>query len=148
MNHNPFIWVLLESGETQAVFANLTDEVITNLAVMFFDVMEDPDDQYAPRTSADVEQMIRKDVLESEDHTGSYNIYELRRWELNTLSSGEILINTPDLEIKSGSEIYEASIRIVMGCDMSYALEPVGFFTSKLPDSTLTGIEWHKRTLS
>lgn len=148
------IWVLLEAGETIELIAELDDFTIERLAIRFFEEMEDPDDPDAPKSVEQVKEELRK-VIESEDHTGCFSVYELRLQELNALiDNGEVLFEDNEFEVKRGAKVYEAAYRIIMGCDMSYALDPIGYFTKKieLPQDdyaiwTEQSAEWHERIL-
>lgn len=67
---------------------------------------------------------------------------------LNTLlKNDEVLIGTPDLELKKGDIVYEAAKRIDMGAEQAYALSPVGYFSHKINHPALEGVEWIERTL-
>ena len=146
--NNTNIWTLLEAGETRELYANLDDAVIDRLAMLFFDVMEDEDDPDAPEDVSQVREMIVNDVINGDDHSGCFSFYELRRQELNRTIDGDFAIELPDATVTRGSVVYEAAKRIIMGCDMSYALEPIGYFTKRIDSPELTDVEWREIVLS
>lgn len=142
-----FIWVLLEADETKELIATLDDKTINRLAAMFLDEMEDEDDPDSPKNVEEIKAQILKDVVEGQEHLGLFLTYELYRQEINTTISGEVLYEDADFEVKRGSIIYEAAQRIVMGCDMSYALSPIGYFSHCIENPILEGAEWIERRL-
>ena len=142
-----FFWVLLEAGETKEVIATLDERTIGRLAEMFFDEMEDPEDDYAPKSVEDVKQMIVEDVVRCYDHHGYFLSHELYRQEINATVSGETLYEDGDFNVKKGAVIYEAAECIVMGCDMAFALSPVGYFSRRIDNPILEGTEWVERRL-
>lgn len=152
---NPSIWVLLQTEETLELIAALDDKTIDRLATRFFDEMQDDDDPSAPKDVEQVKDMITE-VINSADKVGYFSTYELRLQELNVLIEGNMqLLQDYDFEVKRGATVFEAANRIVMGCDMCYALAPIGYFTKKidLPEDdfaiyTAQSAEWHERTLS
>ena len=144
---NRYIWVLLECGETKEVIATLDENTIDRLAAMFWDKMEDEDDAYAPKSMAEVKRMIIEDVVRDYDHHGYFLTHELYRQEINATVSGEMVFEDMDFEAKKGTIIYEAVERIAMGCDMAYALSPVGYFSNRIDDPLLEGAEWVERRL-
>ena len=142
-----YIWVLLEAGETKEVIATLDEKTIERLAEMFYDEMEDEEDDYAPKSVEDVKQMIIEDVCKSYDHHGYFLTHELYRQEINATVSGDMLYEDADFEVIEGNVVYEAALRIVMGCDMAYALSPVGYFSCRVDNPMLEGTEWVERRL-
>lgn len=139
---NKYIWVLTEAGETRELFAELNKHTIDHLAALFFDEMEDEDDPDAPKSVEDVKEMIQNNVINSEDHTCDFYVYQLRRQVLNTTIDGTVWHKDPEFDVKQGTEVWEAGQRIVMGCDMAYAIEPVGYFTKRIDNPGLRGLEW------
>lgn len=146
MNH--YIWVVLEAGETHELIAELDEKTIERLAEIFYDAVEDPEDPEAPKSVNEVADIIRQDALEGEVHEAYFSTYTLRRQELNTTVDGDTLLQDPDFEVKPGATVYEAAERIIMGCDMCHALDPMGYFTQEIKHPTLRGTEWHERNLS
>lgn len=152
---NPSIWVLLQTEETLELIAELDEKTIDRLATRFFDEMQDDNDPSAPKNVEQVKDMIRE-VIDSDEKTGYFSTYELRLQELNVLVEGDVkLLEDLAFEVKRGATVFEAANRIVMGCDMCYALAPIGYFTKKIEfpedDSVIwssQSAEWHERTLS
>lgn len=142
-----YIWVLLEAGETKDIFATLDEKTIDKLAAMFLDEMEDNDDPDSPKSLEDVKKIIIDDVVKGYDHHGYFMTHELYRQEINAAVSGDLLYEDADFEVKSGGVIYEAAQRIVMGCDMAYAISPIGFFSCRIDHPLLENCEWLERTL-
>ena len=142
-----FFWVLLEAGETKEVIATLDEKTIEKLAEMFYDEMEDEEDDDAPKSVADVKQMIIEDVCKGYEHHGYFLSHELYRQEINATVSGDVLYEDADFEVKGGNVVYEAAQRIVMGCDMAFALSPVGYFSRRIDNPILEGTEWVERIL-
>lgn len=142
-----YIWVLLEAGETKEVIATLDEKTMDRLAAMLWDEMEDEYDGGAPKSMAEVKKMIHEDVVRGYEHHGYYLTHELYRQEINATVSGEVLYEDADFDVKSGAVIYEAGQRIVMGCDMAYALSPIGYFSRHIDDPMLEGAEWIERRL-
>lgn len=142
-----FIWVLLEAGETKEVIATLDEKTMDRLAAMLWDEMEDECDGGAPKSMAEVKKMILEDVVRGYDHHGYFLTHELYRQEINATVSGEVLYEDADFDVKSGAVIYESGQRIVMGCDMAYALSPIGYFSRRVDDPMLEGTEWIERRL-
>lgn len=146
--NNPYIWVLLDAGETHELFAELNEATLTRLSSLFFETMEFEDDPESPKSEAEVKEMIIRNVIENEAHKGFFGAFELRRQELDTINDGKHILESPDFEPTRGIEIWEASRRIVMGCDMSYALDPIGYFSMQTDSPDLKEAEWRKIPLS
>lgn len=146
---NKHIFVLTEAGETHEVFAELTEPTINRLAALFFDQMEDPDDPDAPKNVEEVKQRILDEVLDSPDHQADFYTYQLSRHVLNrSIEDGTVWAEDPDFEVKPGAEVWELGDKVIMGCDMSYAIAPLGFFSKRLLMPGLQGYEWISRKLS
>ncbi len=148
MKGNPYIWVLLEAGETHELFAELDDKTIDHIAELIFDVLEDEEDPEAPKEVAEVRDMIIDRVINSEEHDEAFSVYELRRQSLNVTAEGETLLEAPEFEVRRGAIVYEAATRITMGCDMCYALEPTGYFTEQIDSDRLRDAEWRQIILT
>lgn len=145
--NNKFIWVLTESGETHELFAELNEPTINRLAALFFDQLEDSDDEDAPKSIEEVKKRIQDEVLNGADHQADFYVYHLSRQPLNiSIEDDTVWAEEPNFEVKSGAEIWELGERIVMGCDMSYAIAPIGYFTKKINKPGLRG-EWIARKL-
>lgn len=145
--NNKYIYVLTEAGETHELIAELDEPTINRLAALFFDQLEDPDDEDAPKSIQEVKQRIKDEVLNSPEHSAYFNVYQLSRQTLNkSIDTGYLWAEDQDFEVKPGAEIWELGDRIVMGCDMSYAIAPIGYFTKKIKKSGLWG-EWIARKL-
>lgn len=142
-----YIWVLLEAGETKEIIATLDEKTIDRLAAMFWDEMQDEDDPHSPKSVDEIKVMIVENVVKGYEHHGYFLTHELYRQEINATVSGEILLEDADFDVKSGAVIYEAGQRIVMGCDMAYALSPIGYFSRHIDDPMLEGAEWIERRL-
>ena len=142
-----YIWVLLEAGETREVIATLDEKTIERLAEMFYNEMEDEEDDFAPKSVAYVKKKIIEDVCRGYEHHGYFLTHELYRQEINVTVSGDVLYEDADFEVKSGNVVYEATQRIVMGCDMAYALSPIGYFSRRVENPMLEGAEWVERRL-
>lgn len=145
---NDHIWVLTDAEETEEIFASLNEATVDRLAALFYDLMEDECDPDSPKSAEDVKAMIVRDVIEGEEHSGYFSQYQLKRHELNTTVDGDIVCRAPEFKAEPGAEVWEAAERIVMGCDMAYALSPIGYFTQRLDSEALKGAEWIARKLS
>ncbi len=146
--NNKYIWVLTEAGETHELIAELSEPILNRLAALFFDQLEDPDDEDAPKSIPEVKQRIIDEVINAPVHQAYFSIYQLFRYPLNTsIEDGTVWAKDPDFEVKPGAEIWELGDRIVMGCDMRYAIAPIGYFTKKLNQPGLRGYEWIARKL-
>lgn len=142
---NKHIWVLTDTSETTEIFASLTEETVIRLATLFYENMEDETDPDAPKSVQEVKTMIKKEVIEGEDHLGNFLQYQLSRQELNTLINGTVLFEDPEFIVEPGAVIYEAATRVVMGgCDLAYALSPEAYMSKKIADPALEGTEWIK----
>lgn len=141
--NNPYIWVLLDSGQTKELYAELDDETIDHVASILFDIMEDEEDPDAPKDIEDVKHMIRQDVIDGEEHAGYYMFYELRRQELNALIEGKAVCEDPEFKVEKGTEVFEAVMSIVMGCDMSCLQEPIGYFSKPPKELVTADLDWN-----
>lgn len=145
---NKHIWVLTEAGETHEFFAELNEPTINRLATLFFDQLKDPDDEDAPKTIEEVKKRIQDEVINHPNHEADFYVYQLSRKPLNTTIDGTVWAEDPDFEVKPGAEIWELGDKVVMGCDMAYAIAPIGYFTRKINASGLRGLEWSTRKLN
>ena len=147
MKKNKKIWVLTEAYETEALYAEMSEETLDEIAPKILFALEDELDSEAPTSLEETKQILREEVLEDEEHRGEYNVFWLGLRSLNTLEDGTVLHDDPGFEVKKGRVVYEAAIRMSMGCDMAYALEPIGYFTQKLNIPEFEDVEWVERII-
>lgn len=147
MKKNKKIWVLTETCETDALYAEMNEETLNEIAPKIFYALEDELDPEAPTSLEETKQILRAEVLEGEEHRGEYNVFWVGLRSLNTLENGTVLLDDPDFEVKKGSVVYEAAIRVSMGCNLAYALDPIGYFTQKLNIPEFEDVEWVERII-
>ena len=151
---NPTIWRLTDATETDKLFAKLDYSTLSDIIhTMFRQTGEG--ERAVWGVGYDVEGMTEKifhnllgQIEYEDDWYLNIGSYELSPIILNTLlKNDEVLIGTPDLELKKGDIVYEAAKRIDMGSEQAYALSPLGYFTQKINHPALEGVEWIERTL-
>ena len=146
MEKNQYIYALLDTYETERVFADYDLATSDYVRGRFYKVMEDFYDERLDLVGIDM--MIKQNVIEGESHYVESMGLAFKRCRLNCLfgedilSEGELLFDDPDFEVKKGAKLYEAAIRITMGCDNSYALETMGYFTRCVDSPEFREYEW------
>lgn len=147
-NRNASIWVLTNAGETENVFASLDDAALDIVAPIIFDWIEDENDPDMPKSVEETKQLLHRDLVENGGDEGPACVYMLKRTPLNTIvGEGSVLFEDPEFKAEKGAVIYEAVDRIIFGCDMNYALAPVGYFTRKVEIPDMPYVEWIERPL-
>lgn len=143
--NNKYIWALLETSETEKLYAELNNENLSELTETLYNSLKSMSDD--ERLSYEgVEEAIMMNVIDGPDHSIDLGTHCLQRYKLNSLYDGNVMIDDTDFIPAKGAKIYEAAERINMGCDASYALTPVGYFTKKI--DLPFAVEWIERTLN
>lgn len=144
MNKNPHILVFTDAEETDRLFAEYDLETSAYVCNKLYDEWFFDDD----RASIEgIDYGVQEQVVDNEPHCAEYGPFRFQRLHLNTLSNGTMVIEDPEFKVMKGAKVYEAAMRITMGCDMSYALEPVGYFTRKIESPEFENLEWIERII-
>lgn len=141
MNNTGKIWVLTETFETRALYAELDETTLRTIAELIFRVLEDEDDPDAPKSVEEVITLITDELATSENQSADFNIYTLSHMELEGMGEDD------SYKIERGCRVYEAANRITMGCDMAYVLSPIGYFAKKPDEADDFNIEWIERVV-
>lgn len=142
MNDYNAIWVLTQALETEAIYSGINENVLDDLAAKFLDEVMDENDEDAPKTVDDIKRIIRREAIYGSTHSVDFGTYNLRLVELNVSENGYRIANDEQFKVVPGARIFEAAERVVMGCDMSYALSPYGYFTRKVDNPDFDKLEW------
>lgn len=135
------VWVLTDAEETDSVYAELDVKTLNSIAAKVFSIVEDEDDPDAPKNEAELVSRMVSDLEASEDGRIDMCQYSLISVELADGNSH------PDFKVEKGCKIFELAERVIMGCDMSYALSPVCYRLERVDDPALTGYEWIEWTV-
>lgn len=142
--NDKYIWALLDTYETEKLYAELDRENLSELTQTLHKSLEA---MYGDETPSfeELSSAIKLNVIDGPEHSLDLGIHSLQRWKLNTLNNGDVILEDSDFVPVKGTKIYEASNVITLGCDGSYVHIPIGYFTRKVNLPVVA--EWIEHTL-
>ncbi|MDE6377739.1 MAG: hypothetical protein K2K72_03240 [Duncaniella sp.] len=120
MSGYPDIWLLTDTYETEGIYAELDEGSLQSIAEKVFDVLEDEDDEYAPKSVAETIDLIKETLGDGD--CAEFNIFTLEKQKLLLMPDEE------GYKVKRGDKIWEIARKYTGGCDNAYMLAPQGFY--------------------
>lgn len=129
MRKKNYIWVLLDTEETDSVYPTLNDVAINEIASKIYPALEDPDDPEASKSVEELADTIKHDILDNGEDCVDYSVFRIKRYSLCNERGEEYFSET---ELKRGDTVFELAGEYKFGgCDQAYARVPLYFSTQR-----------------